>query len=185
MAGSRVTGLPWTVVLVGLMGAGKTSVGRRLAERLGVAFTDADDEIERAAGLTIPEIFATHGEAEFRRGEEQVIARLLRGAPGVLATGGGAFMSETTRRAIREGAVSVWLRSDLDTLVERVSSRTNRPLLDGRDARETLGALIDIRYPQYAEADLVVDSGPHAIELTVDRVWSEIRKRMTAERYGT
>ena len=184
MAGSRVTGLPWTVVLVGLMGAGKTSVGRRLAGRLGVTFVDADTEIERAAGLTISEIFATHGEAEFRRGEEQVIARLLRGTPGVLATGGGAFMSENTRRAIREGAVSVWLRADLDTLVERVSSRFDRPLLHGRDARETLRALIELRYPQYAEADLVVDSGSDAIEPTVERVWCEIRKRMAAERHG-
>ena len=174
MAGSRVTGLPWTVVLVGLMGAGKTSVGRRLAGRLGVTFVDADTEIERAAGLTISEIFATHGEAEFRRGEEQVIARLLRGTPGVLATGGGAFMSANTRRAIREGAVSVWLRADLDTLVERVSSRFNRPLR----------ALIELRYPQYAEADLVVDSGSDAIEPTVERVWCEIRKRMAAERHG-
>lgn len=151
-----------TVVLVGLMGAGKTSVGRRLAEALGVAFRDSDDEIVAAAGMDIPDIFATLGEAEFRFGERRVIARLLDGEPHVLATGGGAFMNDETRAAIRRAGISVWLRADLDTLVERTGRRQDRPLLRNGDPREILAGLMAQRHPVYAEADLVVDSRANA-----------------------
>lgn len=173
-----MTRLSRTVALVGLMGAGKTSVGRRLAESLGVEFVDADAEIEMAAGHSIPEIFSVFGEEEFRRGEERVIARLLRGPPRVLATGGGAFMSGATRRAIRDSALSVWLRADLDTLVERVSARANRPLLQDRDQRAALKALIEERYPVYAEADLVIDSSEGPLERTVESVRRAVRRRL-------
>jgi shikimate kinase len=147
-----------SIVLVGLMGAGKTSVGRRLAEKLGLEFVDADHEIETAAGQTIPEIFATHGENYFREGERRVIARLLEEGSKVLATGGGAFMNAETRSAIKRGGVSVWLKADLDLLVKRVQKRDNRPLLKGQDPREVLGKLIDIRYPIYGTADITVES---------------------------
>ena len=152
-----------SVVLVGLMGAGKTSVGRRLASRLGVSFIDADAEIETAAGCTISEIFETHGEAAFRDGERRVIARLLDDQPGVLGTGGGAFLDPETRAKVAEKGISVWLRADLDVLIARCARRNNRPLLWHGDPREILGRLIDERYPVYAEADIVVDSvnGPH------------------------
>ena len=159
-----------SVVLVGLMGAGKTSVGRRLASRLGVAFVDADAEIETAAGCTIAELFETHGEAAFRDGERRVIARLLDDQPGVLGTGGGAFLDPETRAKVAEKGISVWLRADLDVLIARCARRNNRPLLWHGDPREILGRLIDERYPVYAEADIVVDSvnGPH--EAVVDMI---------------
>jgi shikimate kinase len=160
-----------TVVLVGLMGAGKTSVGRRLAEALAVPFRDSDEEIVAAAGMDIPDIFATLGEAEFRLGERRVIARLLDADPHVLATGGGAFMNAETRQLIAARAVSVWLRADLDTLVERTSRRGDRPLLRNGDPREILGRLMAERHPIYAEADITIDSEPGAAhEVMVDRV---------------
>ncbi|MBM3583423.1 MAG: shikimate kinase [Alphaproteobacteria bacterium] len=153
------------IVLVGLMGAGKTSVGRWLAARLDVPFIDTDAEIERAAGCTIAEFFARHGEEAFRDGERKVIARLLEGPPCVLATGGGAFMAPETREAVRAHGTSVWLRAELDVLAARLgrSRRKTRPLLANGDLRGTLQRLIDQRYPVYAEADIVVDSvdGPH------------------------
>lgn len=152
------------IVLVGLMGAGKTTVGRRLASLLRLPFIDADEEIERAAGLRIAEIFEKHGEAEFRAGERRVIARLLQGQPHVLATGGGAFMNDETRALVRAHAISVWLRADLDVLMRRVEKRDTRPLLRQGDPRATMERLMAERYPVYGEADLVVDSnnGPHA-----------------------
>jgi shikimate kinase len=152
-----------TIALVGLMGAGKTSIGRRLAQILHLPFRDADDEIERAAGITIQEIFDLHGECEFRRGERRVIARLLGESPHVLATGGGAFIDTGTRALMRERATSVWLRADLDTLVRRVERRDHRPLLKDGCPREVLQRLIDARYPIYEQADVVVDTsgGPH------------------------
>ena len=160
-----------TVVLVGLMGAGKTSVGRRLAEALGVPFRDSDEEIIAAAGMDIADIFATLGEAEFRLGERRVIARLLDAEPHVLATGGGAFMNAETRRLIAERAVSVWLRADLDVLVERTSRRTDRPLLRTGDPREILARLMAERHPIYAEADIAIDSEPGSPhEVMVERV---------------
>ena len=159
-----------SLVLVGLMGAGKSSVGRRLAGRIGFDFIDADTEIEAAAGASIPEIFAEHGEAVFREGERKVIARLLERPGIVLATGGGAFMNPETRGRIRERAVSVWLKADLDVLVKRCARRTHRPLLNNGDLRGTLARLMEQRYPVYAEADYTVVSadGPH--ETVVDQI---------------
>jgi shikimate kinase len=140
------------------MGAGKSTVGRRLADRLGVGFVDADHEIEQAAGKSIPEIFQDHGEAYFREGERKVIARLLGTGPQVLATGGGAFMNEETRRNIRASGVSIWLRADLPLLMKRVKRRSNRPLLRTEDPEAAMRKLMDLRYPVYAEADITVDS---------------------------
>jgi shikimate kinase len=158
-----------TIVLVGLMGAGKTKIGRRLAARLDLPFFDSDTEIEAAAGETIQEIFRNRGEAVFRDGERRVIARLLTQPTHVLATGGGAFMDPATRVVISRHAVSVWLRADLEVLLARVSRRNNRPLLQERDPRAVLAELIERRYPVYAEADLTIDSGDGAPELTVTR----------------
>ena len=146
------------VVLVGLMGAGKTSVGTRLAHLLGARFVDSDEEIERAANLSVPEIFERYGEAHFRSGERRVLARLLSGPPAVIATGGGAFMDADTRALVGRRAVSVWLRAALDVLLQRTAGRSHRPLLNRGDPRAILGRLIESRYPVYAEADLTVDS---------------------------
>ena len=146
------------IVLVGLMGAGKTTVGRRLAEKLSLAFIDADHEIELAAGQTIPEIFAQHGEAYFRDGERKVIARLLENGAQVLATGGGAFMNAETRATVKRNAISIWLRADFDLLMRRVRRRSNRPLLQNDDPEAVMRKLIAERYPVYAEADITVDS---------------------------
>src|SRR5213078_542316 len=143
-----------TIVLVGLMGAGKTNIGRRLAARLNLPFYDSDCEIEAAAGETVEEIFRNRGEAVFRDGERRVIARLLSQPLHVLATGGGAFMDPVTREMIVRRGVSVWLRADLDVLAARVARRNNRPLLQARDPRSVLAELIERRYPVYAEADI-------------------------------
>ena len=159
-----------SIVLVGLMGAGKTSIGRRLAARLGLPFHDADVEIELAAGCSIAELFERFGEAEFRAGERRVIRRLLAGEPMVLATGGGAFMDAETRASVRRDAVSLWLRAPLSTLVRRVAQRSHRPLLAGGDPAEILQGLIDRRHPVYAEADLAVDCGDESPDLTTQRV---------------
>jgi shikimate kinase len=159
-----------TITLIGLMGAGKTTVGRRLAACLEVPFIDADAEVEAAAGCSISEIFASHGEAEFRAGERRVISRLLEGPPHVLATGGGAFLDPLTRAEIADKSVSVWLRADLDVLVARCRRRANRPLLRGGDPRAVLADLMAERYPVYADADITVDTvdGPH--EAVVDKI---------------
>ncbi|HVA11772.1 MAG TPA: shikimate kinase [Stellaceae bacterium] len=166
--------LPWraprTIALVGLMGAGKSSIGRRLAQMLALPFTDADAEIEAAAGATVEEIFAREGEAAFRNGERRVIARLLDGPPQVLATGGGAFMDATTRALIRQHAISIWLRADLEILLARVARRNNRPLLKGDDPRTVLVRLMEERYPIYAEADIAVDSADGPPEATLAKV---------------
>lgn len=159
-----------SIVLVGLMGAGKTSIGRRLAARLGLPFHDADVEIELAAGCSIAELFNRFGEAEFRAGERRVIRRLLAGEPMVLATGGGAFMDPETRSAVRREAVSLWLRAPLSTLVRRVAQRSHRPLLANGDPAVILQGLMDRRHPVYAEADLVVDCGDESPEQTTSRV---------------
>jgi shikimate kinase/3-dehydroquinate synthase len=158
------------IVLVGLMGAGKTSIGRRLAARLGLPFLDADAEIELAAGCSIPELFARYGEPYFREGEKKVIRRLLAGPPAVLAYGGGAFMDPETRRATRERAISVWLRCALPTLVRRVAGRENRPLLANKDHEATMARLMAQRYPIYAEADVIVDCGDEMPETTTSQV---------------
>lgn len=146
------------IALVGLMGCGKTTVGARLAKLLHAPFKDADAEIVAAAGLTIPEIFEKHGEAEFRRGEERVIERLMTEAPMILATGGGAFMSPVIRAAIKAAGGAVWLHADLETLMERTGRRDTRPLLKNGNPREILGGLMEQRYPVYAEADIRVES---------------------------
>ena len=158
-----------TIVVVGLMGAGKSKVGRRLALRLGLPFFDSDPEIETAAGETIEEIFANRGERVFRAGERRVIARLLAQPVHVLATGGGAFMDPATRELVARRGVSLWLRADLDVLVSRVLRRSNRPLLKQGDPRVILTELIERRYPLYAGADVVVDSGEGSPEATVTR----------------
>lgn len=149
---------PRSIVLIGLMGAGKTAVGRRLANRLDLPFIDADTEIEAAAGGTISEIFAEHGEAYFRQGERKVIGRLLDSGPQVLATGGGAFMAPETRASIKAHGISVWLRADLKVLLKRVGRRDNRPLLAAGDPGEVMKRLMEKRYPVYAEADVTVES---------------------------
>jgi shikimate kinase len=159
-----------TIVFVGLMGAGKTKIGRRLAARLNLPFFDSDNEIEAAAGETIEEIFRNRGEAVFRDGERRVIARLLEGPPHILATGGGAFMDSATRAVIARRGVSVWLRADLDVLVARVSRRNNRPLLQRSEPRSVLAMLIERRHPIYAEADIVIDSSDGSAEQTTTRV---------------
>ena len=148
-----------TIALVGMMGVGKSTVGRKLAESLGADFVDSDDEIEKAAGLSVQEIFDTHGEVEFRRGERRVIERLLNGPPIVLATGGGAYMDATTRALLKAKATTVWLRADLDLIWKRVNRRDTRPLLKRENPRQVLADLMAARDPVYAEADIVVESG--------------------------
>ena len=159
-----------SIVLVGLMGAGKSCIGRRLAPRLDLPFADADGEIEAAAGCSIEEIFTRHGEAAFRSGERRVIERLLKEQPRVLSTGGGAFVDPRTRQAVRRFGVSVWLRADLELLLKRTARRNNRPLLKTGDPRSILGSLMAERYPVYAEADVTVDSVDAPPEVTVGRV---------------
>jgi len=163
-----------SIVMVGLMGCGKSAVGRRLAAKLGLAFVDADEEIEKAAGKSIEDIFADHGEAYFRDGERKVLARLLRSGPQVLATGGGAFMNADTRAAIAGSSISVWLKAELPLLVRRVAKRPNRPLLKAGDPEEVMRNLMEARYPVYALADITVESRdvPHEVIVgeTLERV---------------
>ncbi len=159
-----------SIVLVGLMGAGKSSIGRRLAHRLGLPFVDADTEIEKAADLTIPEIFDRHGEAYFRSGEVRVVARILDAGPQVLATGGGAYMNADTRARIRARGISIWLKADLDVLMKRVKRRGDRPLLKADDPQAVLKRLMDERYPVYAEAELTVLSREATHEEVVEDV---------------
>ena len=164
-----------TVVMIGLMGAGKTCIGRRLARCLNLPFVDADDEIVKAAGASIAELFRTLGESAFRDGERRVIARLLQEPPQVIATGGGAFMDAATRALIGEHAVSIWLRAELDILVKRTTGRTTRPLLASGDPRPVLSALMTARYPVYAEADVVVDTDDEPADATTRRVFEALR----------
>lgn len=152
------------IALVGMLGAGKTTVGRRLAAALSLPFYDADSEIERAAGMSVSDLFARHGEESFRRGEAQVIERLLTGPPMVLATGGGALTTESTRHLMKDRAISIWIRADVDTLVKRATRRATRPLLQTGDPKETISRLLEARTPFYAAADIAIDSraGGHA-----------------------
>jgi len=159
-----------TIALVGLMGVGKSSVGRRLANALELPFRDADSEIEAAAGRSIPDIFADLGEPAFREGERRVIARLLEQPVHVLATGGGAFMNPETRALIKSRAVSVWLKADLDVLARRVGRKDSRPLLKGRDPLAVLKDQAELRYPAYGEADVIVETGDAAHHVTVDQL---------------
>lgn len=159
-----------TIALVGLMGVGKSSVGRRLANALELPFRDADSEVEAAAGRSISDIFADLGEEAFREGERRVIARLLDQAPHVLATGGGAFMNPQTRALIKSKAISVWLKADLDVLARRVGRKDTRPLLAGRDPLEVLQTQAEVRYPAYAEADVAVETGDAAHQVTVEQL---------------
>jgi shikimate kinase len=165
---ARLAGRP--IVLIGMMGAGKTTVGRRLAARLGRHFLDSDEEVEKAANMTIPDIFATHGEADFRAGEARVIARLLRDENIVLGTGGGAFINPETRELIKTGSVSVWIKAEIDLLFARVSRRANRPLLKTANPRATLETLIAARYPIYAEADVTVTSADVPQDQVADNI---------------
>ncbi|MGE0233432.1 MAG: shikimate kinase [Flavobacteriaceae bacterium] len=167
-----------SLVLVGMMGAGKSSVGRRLASRLSIPFVDADTEIEKAAGQTIPEIFEAHGEAYFRDGEKRVIERILRGGPLVLATGGGAFMDPDTRRIIASTGVSIWLKADSDLLFRRVKRRSNRPLLRTADPEGTLKSLIEQRNPTYALADITVMSRDVPHETVVGEIIEAVLARL-------
>jgi shikimate kinase len=166
-----------SIVLVGLMGAGKSTVGRRLARRLGLPFADADEEIEAAAGLTVAEIFERHGEAHFRAGERRVLARLIDGPPRVIATGGGAFMDGETRALILARCTAIWLDAEIEVLAERVGRRGHRPLLKGKDPAALLHRLAEIRNPVYAEAHLTIHSGalPHA--QTVERIVAALAAR--------
>ena len=165
-----------TIVLVGLMGVGKSTVGRRLATRLNLPFVDADEEIERAAGLTISEIFSRYGEAHFRDGERRVIARLIDGAAKVVATGGGAFVEAETRALILERATAIWLDADISTLVDRVRRRSNRPLLKGKDAASVLRDLAAVRNPLYAEAHhrVISQAVPH--DATVNAILALLKE---------
>jgi shikimate kinase len=181
MPAAKPLKLPRTIVLVGLMGAGKSCIGRHLAALLGLKFVDADAEIERAAGCTIEDIFERHGEAAFRDGERRVIERLLGQAVQVLATGGGSFMDSKTRAAIHERAISVWLRADLDLLLKRTSRRNNRPLLKRGDPRAILEGLMAERYPVYGEANVVVDSVDGPPEVTVERVRAAVERYLAGQ----
>jgi shikimate kinase len=171
---------PRSIVLVGMMGAGKSSIGRRVAQRLGIRFVDADAEIEAGhAGMTIPEIFSTYGEPYFRSGEMRVIARLLDEGPQVLATGGGAYMNAATRAAIAEKGLSVWLKAEFDVLMKRVKRRStaDRPMLQG-DVAERIRQLMDERYPVYAEADITVLSRDVAHETIVNEIIAALAERI-------
>lgn len=159
-----------TIALVGLMGVGKSSVGRRLANALELPFRDADAEVEAAAGRSIPDIFADLGEPAFREGERRVIARLLDEPPHVLATGGGAFMNAETRALLKSKAITVWLKTDIEVLARRVGRKDTRPLLIGKDPLEVLREQAAVRYPVYAEADVVVETGDTAHHVAVEQV---------------
>jgi shikimate kinase len=163
-----------SIVLVGMMGAGKSSVGRRLAKALDLPFVDADAEIEKAAGMSITDIFAKHGEPEFRAGERRVVARLLEEHPSVIATGGGAWMDDTTRAKVRARGVSVWLKAEIDTLLKRVKKRGGRPLLKTGDPEQVLRDLLAIREPVYAEADVTVVSREVPHEVMVNETLEEL-----------
>jgi shikimate kinase len=169
---------PRSLVLVGMMGAGKSSIGRKLAQRLNLPFVDADAEIERAAGMSISDIFTEHGEPYFRAGEARVIARLLDSGPQVLATGGGAFMHPQSREAIRAKGISVWLRAEYDVLMKRIRRRSDRPMLKTDDPGETLRRLMQERDPVYAEADVIVHSRDVPHEIIIAEIISAVTSRL-------
>ena len=166
-----------TVALVGMMGAGKTSLGRKLAAKLDVPFCDADHEIEAAAGLSVSEIFEKYGEPYFRDGERRVIARLLGEPAHVLATGGGAFVDESTRAAMKDHALTVWLKAPIHVLLARVKKKDTRPLLRGKDPKETIEKLLAIREPFYAMADITLDCPDESHQSALERILAELRER--------
>ncbi len=172
-----------SLVFVGLMGAGKTAIGRRVAQVLGLRFVDSDHEIEAASRMPIPDLFEKYGEAEFRSLERRVIGRLLKTGPQVIATGGGAYMNERTRRAIARTGVSIWLNADLEILLERVSRRQNRPLLQNTDPGKVLQKLIDERYPHYAKADVTVMSRDAAREIIADEVIDALAAHLAKRKF--
>lgn len=167
-----------SIVMIGMMGAGKSSIGRRVAKKLDLPFVDADNEIEVAAGMTITEIFEQHGEPYFRAGEARVLARLLEQGPQVLATGGGAFMNPATRVLIRSKGISVWLRAEPDVLMRRIRRRSDRPLLHTDDPEATLNRLIEERYPVYAEADITLQSRDVPHEVIVDEIIAAVTEQL-------
>lgn len=175
----RLAGRP--LVLVGLMGAGKTAIGRRVAAVLGLPFIDSDHEIEAASRMSVPELFEKYGETEFRALEQRVIARLIGEGIRVLATGGGAFINAETRAAVRERALSIWLKADLDTLMGRVMKKQNRPLLKSDDPRAVMERLMAIRYPVYAEADITVQTRDERREVIADEVIAAVDRFLTCE----
>jgi shikimate kinase len=169
-----------SIVFIGLMGAGKTAIGRRVASELGLPFLDSDHEIETASRMTVPELFERYGEAEFRGLEQRVIARILETGPQVLSTGGGAFMNPTTREAIARHGISVWLKADIDVLMERVSKKQNRPLLKTADPRATMERLMAERYPVYAVADVTVLTRDERKEIIAAEVIEALGRRLAA-----
>ena len=171
-----------SVVLVGLMGCGKTSIGRRMGQKLGLSFVDSDHEIERAHGMTVPEIWEKHGEAYFREGEVRVISRLLDRGPIILATGGGAFMNEETRKNLRAKDTTVWINADLDTLMKRVMRRQDRPLLKSDDPKAVMQGLMNTRYPIYKTADLSVTTKEIPQEIMADEVIKTLRSSLGLEK---
>jgi shikimate kinase len=175
--GTRGEGHEKSIVLIGLMGAGKSTIGRRLAKRLGLPFADADAEIEAAAGLTVAEIFERHGESHFRDGERRVLKRLIAGPPQVIATGGGAFMDAQTRALILARCTAIWLDTEVEILAERVGRRGHRPLLKGKDPAALLRSLAEIRNPVYAEAHLTIHGGALPHEQMVDRIVAALAAR--------
>ncbi len=170
------------IALVGMMGAGKTTVGRRLAAALNLPFHDADAEIEQAAGMSVADLFARHGEESFRRGEAQVIERLLSGPPLVLATGGGALIDAGTRALVKERAISVWIRADVDTLVKRATKRATRPLLKNGDPKEIIARLLEARTPYYAASDIAIDSNVGSHARTVATIIEALSEFLAKER---
>ncbi len=173
-----------SIVFVGLMGAGKTAIGRGTAQALGLPFADSDHEIEHVSRMTVPELFEEYGESEFRSLERRVIARLLKGGPAVISTGGGAFMSDSTRRAIRAKGISVWLKADLDTLMTRVLRKQNRPLLKHSDPRAKMAELMEKRYPVYAEADITITSRDERKEIITNEAIAAIADFLGLARTG-
>ena len=170
------------IALVGMMGAGKTTVGRRLATALNLPFHDADSEIEQAAGMSVADLFARHGEESFRRGEAQVIERLLIGPPIVLATGGGALLHAETRALVKDRAISVWIRANVDTLVKRATKRATRPLLKDGDPKEIIAGLLEARTPLYAASDIAIDSNVGSHARTVATIIEALSEFLTRER---
>ena len=170
-----------SIVFVGIMGAGKTVIGRKIASIFGLPFVDSDHEIEKVSRMTIPELFVAYGEPEFRALEQRVIERLLRNGPQVLSTGGGAYMSEATRLVVKKRGISIWLKADLDTLMHRVSKRQNRPLLNTEDPRAMMQRLMDVRYPVYGTADITIQSRDEPKEIITHEVLSGLDVHFTRE----